>query len=148
MTGDLWHRGIRGQTLLEMLTFEEARGKIIEQLGRRKGPCATTTVSVWEALGLVLAEEVRTDRDCPPFDRSTRDGYAVRAKEVAPEAKLKCVGEIKAGDTVNEPLAAGTCVQIMTGAAGPAGADRVVVIQHTPPQGHMGRLQTTPQPGQ
>src|SRR6266436_5588514 len=106
-----------------MLTFEEARGKIIDQLGRRKRPCASTIVSVWEALGLVLAEEVKTDREYPPFDRSTREGYAVHAKEVAPETKLKCVGEIKAGDTVSEPLAAGACVQIMTGAAAPAGAD-------------------------
>jgi molybdopterin molybdotransferase len=114
-----------------MLTFEAARGKIIEQLGKTKRPRASTRVSVWEALGLVLAEEVKTDREYPPFDRSTRDGYAVRAEEVAPDAKLKCVGEIKAGDTVSKPLATGTCVQIMTGAAAPAGADAVVMIEHT-----------------
>ncbi len=131
-----------------MLTFEEARGKIIEQLGKRKGPCATTVVSVWEALGLVLAEEVKTDREYPPFDRSTRDGYAVRAKEVAPDAKLKCVGEIKAGDTVSEPLAAGTCVQIMTGAALPAGADAVVMIEHTQREGDVVRFERAAQAGQ
>jgi len=131
-----------------MLTFEEARGKIIEQLGKRKGPCATTVVSVWEALGLVLAEEVKTDREYPPFDRSTRDGYAVRAKEVAPAAKLKCVGEIKAGDTVSEPLAAGTCVQIMTGAAAPAGADAVVMIEHTQREGDVVRFERAAQAGQ
>jgi molybdopterin molybdotransferase len=131
-----------------MLTFEEARGKIIEQLGKRKGPCATGVVSVWEALGLVLAEEVKTDREYPPFDRSTRDGYAVRAKEVAPGAKLKCVGEIKAGDTVSEPLAAGTCVQIMTGAAVPAGADAVVMIEHTQREGDVVRFERAAQAGQ
>jgi len=120
-----------------MLTFEAAREKIIEQLGKTKRPCASTRVSVWEALGLVLAEEVKTDREYPPFDRSTRDGYAVRAEEVAPDAKLKCVGEIKAGDTVSEPLAAGTCVQIMTGAAAPVGADAVVMIEHTQRKGDM-----------
>src|SRR6266404_3316982 len=131
-----------------MLTFEEARGKIIEQLGKRKGPFATAVVSVWEALGLVLAEEVKTDREYPPFDRSTRDGYAVRAKEVAPDAKLKCVGEIKAGDTVTEPLAAGTCVQIMTGAAIPRGADAVVMIEHTRREGKVVRFERAAQPGQ
>ncbi len=89
------------------------------------------SASVWDALGLVLAQEVKTDREYPPFDRSTRDGYAVRAKEAAPGASLKCVGEIKAGDTVSEPLAMGTCVQIMTGAAIPPGADAVVMIEHT-----------------
>src|SRR5260370_364484 len=105
-----------------MLTFEEARGKVIEQVGKRKGPRVTAVVSVWDALGLVLAGEVQTDREYPPFDRSTRDGYALRSNETAPGARLKCVGEIKAGDTVREALAAGNCLQIMTGAAVPASA--------------------------
>lgn len=131
-----------------MLTYEEARQVVIEQVGRRKEPCATRVVSVWEALGLVLAEEVKTDREYPPFDRSTRDGYAVRAKAVVPDAKLKCAGEIKAGDTVSEPLAAGTCVQIMTGAAVPAGADAVVMIEHTQREGDVVRFERTAQAGQ
>ena len=131
-----------------MLTYEEARQVVIEQVGKRKGSCATAVVSVWEALGLVLAEEMKTDREYPPFDRSTRDGYAVRAKEVAPGAKLKCVGEIKAGDTVNEPLAVGTCVQIMTGAAVPAGADAVVMIEHTQREGEVVRFERAAQAGQ
>jgi molybdopterin molybdotransferase len=105
-------------------------------------------VSVWEALGLVLAEGVKTDREYPPFDRSTRDGYAVQAKEVVPDAKLKCVGEIKAGDTVSEPLAAGTCVQIMTGAAVPVGADAVVMIEHTQREGDVVRFERGAQAGQ
>jgi len=131
-----------------MLTFEEARGKIIEQIGKRTGPRVSSRVSVWDALGLVLAEEVKTDREYPPFDRSTRDGYAVRAKEVAPDAKLKCVGEIKAGDTVSEPLAAGTCVQIMTGAAVPVGADAVVMVEHTQREGDVVRFERAAQAGQ
>jgi molybdopterin molybdotransferase len=103
---------------------------------------------VWEALGLVLMEEVKTDREYPPFDRSTRDGYAVRAREVAPDAKLKCVGEIKAGDTVGEPLAAGTCLQIMTGAAIPPGADAVVMIERTQREGEVVRFERAAQAGQ
>jgi molybdopterin molybdotransferase len=105
-------------------------------------------VSVWDALGLVLAQEVRTDREYPPFDRSTRDGYAVRSKEVVPGAQLKCVGEIKAGDTVREALAAGTCLQIMTGAAVPAGADAVSMIEHTSREGDLVRFERAAQPGQ
>jgi molybdopterin molybdotransferase len=114
-----------------MLSYEEARQVVIKQVGKKRGSRAAVGVSVWDALGWVLAQEVKTDREYPPFDRSTRDGYAVRAKEIAPGASLKCVGEIKAGDTVSEPLVAGTCVQIMTGAAIPAGADAVVMIEHT-----------------
>jgi molybdopterin molybdotransferase len=131
-----------------MLTFEEARGKIIEQLGERKGPRATTVACVWDALGLVLAQEVKTDREYPPFDRSTRDGYAVRAKEVAAGAQLKCVGEIKAGDTVLDSLATGTCLQIMTGAAVPIGADAVVMIEHTQREGDVARFERAGQAGQ
>ena len=106
-----------------------------------RGPRATATVSVWDALGLVLAQEVRADREYPPFDRSTRDGYAVLSKEIRPGAQLKCAGEIKAGDTVTEALAPGTCVQIMTGAAVPTGADAVVMIEYTERQGDLVRFQ-------
>src|SRR5207237_1090009 len=114
-----------------MLSYEEARRKVIEQVGKMRGPCATTSVSVWDVLGLVLAQGVKTDREYPPFDRSTRDGYAVRSKEIKPGAPLKCAGEIKAGDAVTEALPEGTCVQIMTGAAVPAGAGADVMVQHT-----------------
>jgi molybdopterin molybdotransferase len=131
-----------------MLSYEQARQKVIEEIGKRRGPRATAGVSVWDALGLVLAQEVKTDREYPPFDRSTRDGYAVRAKEVAPGASLKCVGEIKAGDTVSEPLAPGTCVQIMTGAAIPAGANAVVMIEHTQRDGDVVRFECAAQTGQ
>jgi molybdopterin molybdotransferase len=114
-----------------MLSYEQARQKVIEQVGKTRGPRSTLVVSVWEALGFVLAQEIKTDRDYPPFNRSTRDGYAVRAAEATAAAKLRCVGEIKAGDIVTQALAQGTCVQIMTGAAVPAGADAVVMIEHT-----------------
>src|SRR5258708_1413259 len=131
-----------------MLSYEQARYKVIEEVGKRKGPRATTVVSVWDALGLALAQEVRTDREYPPFDRSTRDGYAVNSKEVMPGAGLKCAGEIKAGDTVSEALAAGTCLQIMTGAAVPAGADAVVMIEHVRREGELVRFERAAQPGQ
>jgi molybdopterin molybdotransferase len=103
---------------------------------------------VWDALGLVLAQEVQTDREYPPFDRSTRDGYVLRSNEAASGAQLKCVGEIKAGDTVREALAAGACLQIMTGAAVPAGADAVVMIEHTSREGDVVRFERAAQSGQ
>ena len=128
-----------------MLSYEEARRKVIEQVGKMRGPRASGSVSVWDALGLVLAEEVKTDRKYPPFDRSTRDGYAVRSKDVQPGAQLKCTGEIKAGDTVTEALSPGTCVQIMTGAAVPAGADAVVMIEYTQREGDLVQFERTAQ---
>jgi molybdopterin molybdotransferase len=131
-----------------MLSYEQARQIIIEEIRKRRGPRAAGSVSVWEALGLVLAQEVKTDREYPPFDRSTRDGYAVRAKEMAPGVSLKCAGEIKAGDTVSEALQVGTCVQIMTGAAVPQGADAVVMIEHTKREGDVVRFERVAQSGQ
>lgn len=131
-----------------MLTFEEARQKVIEQVGKLREPRAGASVGVWDALGLMLAQEVKTDREYPPFDRSTRDGYAVRSKDVKPGARLNCSGEIRAGDTVAEALAAGTCVQIMTGAAVPEGADAVVMIEYTERNGELVRFERAAQTGQ
>jgi len=131
-----------------MLTYEQARRAVIEQVEKAKGPRATAVLSVWDALGFVLAEEVKTDREYPPFNRSTRDGYAVRISEIAAGATLQCVAEIKAGDTVTQPLAPRTCVQIMTGAAVPPGADAVVMIEHTTRDGESVQFDRAAQSGQ
>jgi molybdopterin molybdotransferase len=128
-----------------MLSYEQARRKVIEQVGKMRGPHATKSVSVWDALGLVLAQEIKTDREYPPFDRSTRDGYAVRSRDVSPGLQLPCAGEIKAGDTVTGSLAAQTCIQIMTGAAVPVGADAVVMIEHTQRDGDSVRFECSAQ---
>ncbi len=114
-----------------MLSYADARAIVTTQAAQYPRKPATSLKNVNEALGHVLAREIRSDRDYPPFDRSTRDGYAVRAAEARAGGQLKCVGEIKAGDTVTQPLAHGTCIQIMTGAALPAGADAVVMIEFT-----------------
>jgi molybdopterin molybdotransferase len=131
-----------------MLSYEQARQKVIEQLTEKKGPRATEQVHVGDALGYVLAQEVKTDREYPPFDRATRDGYAVFAADAKAEARLKCAGEIKAGDRVTKELSAGTCVQIMTGAAVPSGADAVVMIEHTKRDGDEVRFERDAVAGQ
>src|SRR5579871_7004532 len=110
-----------------MLSFTQAREKVIAQVSARLRVPSPERISIHKALGRILAQEVRSDRAYPPFDRSTRDGYAVRASEATPGVALRCVGEIKAGDEVRSPLVAGACVQIMTGAAVPSGADAVVM---------------------
>ena len=85
-----------------------------------------------QALGRVLAEPVAADRDFPPFARATRDGFAVRAQDVASGlATLRVVGQVRAGDTYDLPVAPGEAVEIMTGAAVPSGADAVVMVEYT-----------------
>jgi len=131
-----------------MLTYEQARQKVIEKIKEKKGPRATERVRVGEALGYVLAEEVKTDREYPPFNRATRDGYAVFAGDAKAGATLRCAGEIKAGDRVTKELWAETCVQIMTGAAVPSGADAVVMIEHTKRDGDQVRFERDAVAGQ
>ena len=114
-----------------MLSFEQARQLIITETKSHQVASPTSLRPLADALGYVLAQEIRADRDYPPFHRSTRDGYAVRSREAGENSTLRCFGEIKAGDTVLTPLDPGTCVQIMTGAAVPPGADAVVMIEFT-----------------
>jgi molybdopterin molybdotransferase len=115
-----------------MLTYSEARRKVIEVVLARGPRTAAESLPLEKALGRVLAEPVFADRDYPPFDRSTRDGFAVRAADVASvPATLRVAGEIRAGQIFSRLVNRGECVQIMTGAAVPQGADAVVMIEHT-----------------
>jgi molybdopterin molybdotransferase len=131
-----------------MVTYEQARQTVIDHLKTKKSPRATTVVNIWDALGCVLAQQIKTDREYPPFDRSTRDGYAVRAADATQGADLRYAGEIKAGDTVTSPLARWTCVQIMTGAAVPPGADGVVMIEQARREGDKVHFDRDTRPGQ
>jgi molybdopterin molybdotransferase len=84
-----------------------------------------------------LAEPITADRDIPPFPRATRDGYAVHTTDLSKlPAKLKVVGEIKAGPLQLPPtLNRGEAFSIMTGAPAPPGADAVVMVEYTSQQG-------------
>jgi molybdopterin molybdotransferase len=85
-------------------------------------------------LGRVLAADARADADSPPFDKSLRDGYAVRAADCAvPNAELKVVAEIAAGAVPTVPITAGEGARIFTGAPMPDGADAVVMQEDTQP---------------
>lgn len=115
-----------------MLRYSEARETVIRIVGARAAKPAAETVPLAESLGRVLAEDAHADRDYPPFHRSTRDGFAVRAGDLAPvPATLKRLGEVRAGDSFAGTVGSGECVQIMTGAPLPEGADAVVMIEYT-----------------
>ncbi|MGD0910238.1 MAG: molybdopterin molybdotransferase MoeA [Candidatus Acidiferrales bacterium] len=115
-----------------MLSYTDARQKVIDVAGAIRRPFLRETIEIEEAFGRILAVPILSDRDYPPFNRSTRDGFAVRAADVnAPGARLECVGELRAGGMFEGELKAGQCVEIMTGAGMPSGADAVVMIEHT-----------------
>lgn len=124
-----------------MLTVEEAQ-KLVLQNARRL-PQAAVALSR-SLLGRVLAEDVSSDIDMPPYDKSLMDGYAVRTADVTGDGVasrspadaqadriLTIVEEIPAGRMPQKTLAAGQAARIMTGAALPAGADAVVMVEKT-----------------
>lgn len=96
----------------------------------------TETVPLDAALGRVLAEDVCADEYVPDFDRSTVDGYALRASDTfgcsdAIPAILNLVGEVQMGEQTALTLPRGACAYVPTGGAIPAGADCMVMIEYT-----------------
>ncbi|MDO8466439.1 MAG: molybdopterin molybdotransferase MoeA [Gallionella sp.] len=89
-------------------------------------------VKLEQSLGRVLAEEVRANRDQPPYDISAMDGYALRSADLGNvPATLEIIEDIKAGDMPTKTLAPGQCARIMTGAPMPQGADAVIRVEDT-----------------
>ena len=131
-----------------MLSYTDARQKVIETAEVNSRPLPRAQVEIEQAFGRVLAAPVRADRDYPPFDRSTRDGFAVRSADTqAPGARLECVGELRAGGSFDGAVLPGQCVEIMTGAGVPSGADAVVMVEHTRRERKTIILDRTVQPG-
>jgi molybdopterin molybdotransferase len=93
----------------------------------------------------VTAEDVTADRDYPPFPRSARDGFAVRAADLPGE--LRVIGEVRAGERFQGALEKGQAIEIMTGAPLPDGADAVVMIEHTTREGDWIKIDRTAKPG-
>ncbi len=99
---------------------------------KRVRPLQAIRKPLAEAAGYCLAEEVRTDRDMPPADRSAMDGYAVRSSDLAKcPSTLRVAGEVAAGSPGRPKVGPGTCVRVLTGANIPPGADAVVMIEQT-----------------
>jgi len=99
-------------------------------------PDRTEMVSLREAIGRVLAEDIAAGEYVPDFDRSTVDGYAVRARDTfgcsdAIPAILPLAGEVLMGEGAEFELAPETCCAVPTGGAVPKGADSVVMIEYT-----------------
>ncbi len=131
-----------------MLSFADAR-HLVEEHARALQPGRTEALPLVEATGRVLAEPILADRDFPPFPRATRDGFAVRACDVAKvPARLKVVAEIKAGANAERAISAGECAEIMTGAPAPPGADAVVMVEYTARAGDAVEIRRSAAPGE
>ena len=112
-----------------VLAFAEALEAVLIE-ARGTGRSAIETSPLEQAHGRVLAGAVVAPRDQPPFDRATRDGFALRAADIG--NPMKIVGQVAAGQVwTGTALGTGEAVEIMTGAPVPPGVDAVVMIEHT-----------------
>jgi molybdopterin molybdotransferase len=121
---------------VSMLTVEEALEKILARIQ----PLGTEKVSLLDALGRVIAEDIDTPRDIPPLDNSGMDGYAVRWEDVGKASpdrpvRLDVTEDLPAGFMATRPVGKGEAIRIMTGAPIPAGGDTVVPVEETRKEG-------------
>lgn len=116
-------------------TLTSVEGHLAEILGTIV-PLAPAELSLGDAHGLVLAQDVAAASPLPSFDNSAMDGYAVRVEDVAAATEenpvtLPVVAEVAAGDTGAYALSPGTSIRIMTGAMLPHGTEAIVPVEWT-----------------
>jgi len=116
----------------DWISLEEA----LEHIRNAVQPTDAESVALDASLGRVLAEDVRSPLDLPPWDNSAMDGFAVRAADIAgastsAPARLRLTESVPAGGFASRAVGPGEAIKIMTGAPVPEGADTVVRVEHT-----------------
>ena len=129
---------VRGSGSERIVSFDEALEVVLRQASWARRP-RLERLRLEESLGRVLAVPITSDRDQPPFNRSTRDGFAVRASEVSSKEWLAVAGQVRAGQAWEGALKEGEAIEIMTGAPLPGGADAVVMVEHVERREERGR---------
>lgn len=132
-----------------MLTVEEAQEIVLDSVS----VSGIERVPLSESQGRVLAEDVAPRYDVPPHDNSSVDGYAVQAADTAGAStdapcRLEVLEEIPAGTIPAARVVPGKTSRIMTGAFLPEGADAVVMVEHTRPNGEDVEIRKAVEPGQ
>jgi len=108
-----------------MIKFEEAY-KIVIDTAKEIG---TERISYLNSTNRILAEDVKSDIEMPPFNKSAVDGFACRQEDL--EMELEIIEVVQAGQTPSKTVSKGQCANIMTGAPVPKGADCVVMVEYT-----------------
>jgi molybdopterin molybdotransferase len=121
---------------LTLLPPDEARDLMLSHLAARQPVIDSESIDVSASLGRVLAEDIIAPHPLPDFQRTTVDGYAVRAQDTfgatdSLPAYLTLIGEVPMGDTPHFEIGAGQCALIHTGGMLPNGADAVVMLEYT-----------------
>jgi molybdopterin molybdotransferase len=129
-------------------TPDEALAEILRRLVPRD---RAEEAPLEHAAGRVLARDVASDVDVPPFEKSAMDGFAVRSADFARRGgavRLRRIGESRAGAPFAGAVGAGECAEITTGAELPAGCDAVVMVEKSAAAGERIDLDDDPRPGQ
>jgi len=126
--------------------------KALEIIFSKVQPLGSEEVSLESGLGRVLAEDIVSEINIPPFDRSAVDGYAVRAKDTfgaSPQnpVELRLVGSVEIGIPPKVFLRKGEAAKIMTGAMMPRGADASVMVENTKLEGDKLKVFASVTPG-
>ncbi|MHC5074115.1 MAG: molybdopterin molybdotransferase MoeA, partial [Planctomycetota bacterium] len=108
-----------------MIAFEQAFEMMMELVK----PLDTERVDIDKSLNRILAEDVVSDIEMPPFNKSAMDGFACRRADLA--NSLTIIETIPAGYVPKKKISKDTCAKIMTGAVVPEGADCVIMVEHT-----------------
>ena len=127
-----------------MSSVEEAL-RLVE---KHASPLAPRRVALDDAAELLLAEDVTSAVNSPPYDKTLMDGYAVVSSDRAEVREV--LEEVGAGSVPRRPVTPGTVTRLMTGAPLPEGADAVIAFEQTEPidDRQVRFLQTDPKPGQ
>lgn len=91
----------------------------------------TLILALSDALGCILAEDITSPINVPPFDNSAMDGYAVRLTDLAQSLTLPMAGKSFAGQPLTKQWPVASCIRIMTGAPVPAGTEAVIMQENT-----------------
>ncbi|ADY01488.1 molybdenum cofactor synthesis domain [Vulcanisaeta moutnovskia 768-28] len=135
----------------ELLTPEEALSKVFSAV--KVEPLGTEIIRIEESYGRVLARDVYSRIDVPPFDRATMDGFAVRAEDTfgADElnpVRLRVIGNVETGVEELPQINHGEAVEIATGAPMPPGANAVVMVEYTRRDGNELMIYRSVTPGE
>src|SRR5690349_11245546 len=131
-----------------MISVHDASTMILETIS----PLGGERLGLLQAVGRVLAEQVHSAREVPPFANSAMDGYAVRWDDVQGASAeqpvaLAVIETIQAGAVPTQAVTAGTASKIMTGAVIPPGADTVIRVEDTEEQGDRVWVKRPERPG-
>lgn len=109
-----------------MIKFEEAYDIVLNSANFH---LQNERINFEDSLGRILAEDVNSDINMPPFDKSAMDGFAIRRSDIGNE--LEVIEVLPAGKVPEKEVGENQCTKIMTGAIIPDGADCVIMVEYT-----------------